>query len=134
MKPVKQINHDPHQQYPKSHKLHMRDIYYRHATEHALEYYAKEVASKKRRNAAVLKKFPQAIYIKPPKGMIVWNEDWECPYQVEYRGYLYEITQGHEMVIHVDKDGYRTVIGSFYENLEAGLNAIDVLIQFGPSA
>lgn len=124
-KPV--INHNPRQERP---RMHMADTYYFYGIGEDQQYYKKEVASYRKRYKDALAVNPLAIYIKPPKGVEFHNEDHGCPFRVEYRGYLYEENQGSQLVIAVDAEGYRTVVGSeWYVTLQEAFDYIDSLVD-----
>lgn len=123
------INHNPHQQRP---RLHMADTahFFGPDQEAHQTYYKKEVADYKRRHKDALARNPLAIYIKPPKGVQFSNEDHFCPFRVEYRGYLYEENQGSQLVVAVDAEGYRKVVGSeWYHTIDEAFRYIDSLVD-----
>ncbi|UOL48604.1 hypothetical protein [Pseudomonas phage Astolliot] len=68
-----------------------------------------------------------AVYQEIPAGKELWNEDWICYFQVSYKGYLVELTDGHTMIIKPDGDD-RVVIDYMMESLESAFQRINTMV------
>lgn len=93
-----------------------------------LELYQKSVEEYRKQYAGLILQYG-AKYIAPPKDKELWNEDWLCYFQVSYRGYLVERTDGHTMLVKVDDQGNREVIEWLCGSVEDAFQTIDVMCK-----